>query len=272
MQNSHIRGWPLASTHTCPHQYMHVHTDTKIVRALGWVKWASWGCNDCGLSCVQEIQQQIFQQKHCMTVLENQIGCLTPELSELKRQYASVSDLFNTKKSALQDHFATFLNGECGVSWAFFLAILKYKYANSTVDPKADVNLASRQLAQTIFKRIINIAVNLLGKLLMPGISNIPSSLKSVVHGRWGCVVSVSEGVPVSMLPCQCLWISCVLRKVFVQKYTIWPSVLNWSSALSFRTWLGCAHCWGKQVSCLSCIWIPVWIHGTFFLFFYRAV
>ncbi|XP_059135375.1 nesprin-2 isoform X3 [Peromyscus eremicus] len=62
---------------------------------------------------LEEIQQQILQQKHSMTVLENQIGCLTPELSELKRQYASVSDLFNTKKSALQDHFSTFLNDQC---------------------------------------------------------------------------------------------------------------------------------------------------------------
>ncbi|KAL6049704.1 hypothetical protein STEG23_021217, partial [Scotinomys teguina] len=62
---------------------------------------------------LEEIQQQIFQQKHSMTVLENQIGCLTPELSELKRQYASVSDLFNTKKSALQDHFSTFLSDQC---------------------------------------------------------------------------------------------------------------------------------------------------------------
>ncbi|XP_041514598.1 nesprin-2-like [Microtus oregoni] len=60
---------------------------------------------------LEEIQQQILQQKHSMTVLENQIGCLTPELSELKRQYASVSDLFHTKKSALQDHFSTFLTG-----------------------------------------------------------------------------------------------------------------------------------------------------------------
>ncbi|XP_029396520.1 nesprin-2 isoform X4 [Mus pahari] len=62
---------------------------------------------------LEEIQQQIFQQKHSMTILENQIGCLTPELSELKRQYASVSNLFNTKKNALQDHFATFLNEQC---------------------------------------------------------------------------------------------------------------------------------------------------------------
>ncbi|XP_037066520.1 nesprin-2 isoform X2 [Peromyscus leucopus] len=62
---------------------------------------------------LEEIQQQILQQKHSMTVLENQIGCLTPELSELKRQYASVSGLFNTKKSALQDHFSTFLNDQC---------------------------------------------------------------------------------------------------------------------------------------------------------------
>lgn len=78
-----------------------------------------------GLFCVQEIQQQILQQKHSMTVLENQIGCLTPELSELKRQYASVSDLFHTKKSALQDHFSTFLTGECRGSQTLFLAILK---------------------------------------------------------------------------------------------------------------------------------------------------
>ncbi|XP_026635286.1 nesprin-2 isoform X2 [Microtus ochrogaster] len=62
---------------------------------------------------LEEIQQQILQQKHSMTVLENQIGCLTPELSELKRQYASVSDLFHTKKSALQDHFSTFLTDQC---------------------------------------------------------------------------------------------------------------------------------------------------------------
>ncbi|XP_028644870.1 nesprin-2-like [Grammomys surdaster] len=62
---------------------------------------------------LEEIQQQIFQQKHSMTILENQIGCLTPELSELKRQYASVSNLFNTKRNALQDHFATFLNEQC---------------------------------------------------------------------------------------------------------------------------------------------------------------
>lgn len=79
-----------------------------------------FGCNACGLFCVQEIQQQILQQKHSMAVLENQIGRLTPELSELKRQYASVSDLFNTKKSALLDHFSTFLNGECGVSRTLF--------------------------------------------------------------------------------------------------------------------------------------------------------
>ncbi|CAO2586640.1 Syne2, partial [Lemmus lemmus] len=62
---------------------------------------------------LEEIQQQILQQKHSMTILENQIGCLTPELSELKRQYASVSDLFHTKKSALQDHFSTFLTDQC---------------------------------------------------------------------------------------------------------------------------------------------------------------
>ncbi|XP_050009678.1 nesprin-2 isoform X8 [Alexandromys fortis] len=62
---------------------------------------------------LEEIQQQILQQKHSMTVLENQIGCLTPELSELKRQYASVNDLFHTKKSALQDHFSTFLTDQC---------------------------------------------------------------------------------------------------------------------------------------------------------------
>ncbi|XP_038193388.1 nesprin-2 isoform X4 [Arvicola amphibius] len=62
---------------------------------------------------LEEIQQQILQQKHSMTVLENQIGCLTPELSELKKQYASVSDLFHTKKSALQDHFTTFLTDQC---------------------------------------------------------------------------------------------------------------------------------------------------------------
>ncbi|KAM5338266.1 nesprin-2 isoform 2-T2 [Glossophaga mutica] len=62
---------------------------------------------------LEEIQQQILQQKHSMTLLENQIGCLTPELAELKKQYESVSDLFNTKKSALQDHFSKLLNDQC---------------------------------------------------------------------------------------------------------------------------------------------------------------
>lgn len=59
-----------------------------------------------------------------MILLENQIGCLTPELSELKKQYESVSDLFNTKKSVLQDHFSKLLNGECSAS-LLFLGILK---------------------------------------------------------------------------------------------------------------------------------------------------
>ncbi|XP_049467402.1 nesprin-2 isoform X6 [Panthera uncia] len=62
---------------------------------------------------LEEIQQQILQQKHSMMLLENQIGCLTPELSELKKQYESVSDLFNTKKSVLQDHFSKLLNDQC---------------------------------------------------------------------------------------------------------------------------------------------------------------
>ncbi|XP_036165466.1 nesprin-2 isoform X3 [Myotis myotis] len=62
---------------------------------------------------LEEIQQQILQQKQSMVSLENQIGCLTPELSELKKQYESVSDLFNTKKSVLQDHFSKLLNDQC---------------------------------------------------------------------------------------------------------------------------------------------------------------
>ncbi|XP_010601296.1 nesprin-2 isoform X1 [Fukomys damarensis] len=62
---------------------------------------------------LEEIQQQILQQKHSMIILENQIGCLTPELAELKKQYESVSNLFNTKKSVLQDHFSTLLSDQC---------------------------------------------------------------------------------------------------------------------------------------------------------------
>ncbi|XP_023373370.1 nesprin-2 isoform X2 [Otolemur garnettii] len=62
---------------------------------------------------LEEIQQQILQQKHSMILLENQIGCLTPELSELKKQYESVSALFNTKKSVLQDHFSKLLSDQC---------------------------------------------------------------------------------------------------------------------------------------------------------------
>ncbi|XP_068947829.1 nesprin-2 [Petaurus breviceps papuanus] len=62
---------------------------------------------------LEEIQQQILQQKHNMTLLENQIGCLTPELSELKKQYESINDLFSTKKRTLQDHFSNLLNDQC---------------------------------------------------------------------------------------------------------------------------------------------------------------
>ncbi|XP_053457239.1 nesprin-2 isoform X5 [Nycticebus coucang] len=62
---------------------------------------------------LEEIQQQILQQKHSMILLENQIGCQTPELSELQKQYESVSALFNTKKSVLQDHFSQLLSDQC---------------------------------------------------------------------------------------------------------------------------------------------------------------
>nr|XP_051682366.1 nesprin-2 isoform X7 [Oryctolagus cuniculus] len=62
---------------------------------------------------LEEIQQQILQQKHSMTVLETQVGCMTPELAELKKQYESVSDLFTAKKSVLQDHFSKLLNDQC---------------------------------------------------------------------------------------------------------------------------------------------------------------
>ncbi|XP_048217916.1 nesprin-2 isoform X2 [Perognathus longimembris pacificus] len=62
---------------------------------------------------LEEIQQQILQQKHSMTVLENHIGCHTPELYDLKKQYESVSDLFSAKKRVLQDHFCALLNDQC---------------------------------------------------------------------------------------------------------------------------------------------------------------
>ncbi|XP_072485533.1 nesprin-2 isoform X2 [Notamacropus eugenii] len=62
---------------------------------------------------LEEIQQQILQQKHNMTLLENQIGCLTPELSEMKKEYESINDLFSTKKRAWQDHFSNSLNDKC---------------------------------------------------------------------------------------------------------------------------------------------------------------
>ncbi|XP_074146434.1 nesprin-2 isoform X1 [Sminthopsis crassicaudata] len=62
---------------------------------------------------LEEIKQQILQQKLNMTLLENQIGCLTPELSELKKQYESINDLFSTKKRTLQDHFFNLLNDQC---------------------------------------------------------------------------------------------------------------------------------------------------------------
>lgn len=88
-----------------------------------------------------------------MILLENQIGCLTPELSELKKQYESVSDLFNTKKSVLQDHFSKLLNGECNISLILFLGLLKCEC--STMISKANLSLTWRWFAQTTFKEII---------------------------------------------------------------------------------------------------------------------
>ncbi|KYO18532.1 nesprin-2 isoform E [Alligator mississippiensis] len=62
---------------------------------------------------LEEIYQKILQQKHHVTLLEKETGCLTPEVAELKKQLKSITDLFNTKKQIFQDHFLGLLNYQC---------------------------------------------------------------------------------------------------------------------------------------------------------------
>nr|XP_056707200.1 nesprin-2 [Euleptes europaea] len=62
---------------------------------------------------LEELHQRILQQKHHVTLLQEKMGCLNPDVAELNKQLTSVIDLFNSKKQIFQDHFSTLLNYLC---------------------------------------------------------------------------------------------------------------------------------------------------------------
>lgn len=57
---------------------------------------------------LQEIHQKILQQKHHVTLLQEETDC--PDVDELNKQLKCVTDLFNKKKHVFQDHFIGVLN------------------------------------------------------------------------------------------------------------------------------------------------------------------
>ncbi|XP_042310386.1 nesprin-2 isoform X2 [Sceloporus undulatus] len=62
---------------------------------------------------LEDLHQKILQQKHHVESLQKRPGCFNPEVTELKEQLQSVTDLFNSKKQIFQDHFTTLLNYQC---------------------------------------------------------------------------------------------------------------------------------------------------------------
>ncbi|KAH0620304.1 hypothetical protein JD844_020517 [Phrynosoma platyrhinos] len=62
---------------------------------------------------LEDLHQKILQQKHHVESLQKRPGCFNPEVTELKEQLKSVTDLFNSKKQIFQDHFTTLLNYHC---------------------------------------------------------------------------------------------------------------------------------------------------------------
>uniref|UniRef100_A0A8B9SQ23 Spectrin repeat containing nuclear envelope protein 2 n=1 Tax=Anas platyrhynchos TaxID=8839 RepID=A0A8B9SQ23_ANAPL len=60
---------------------------------------------------LEEIHQKILQQKHHVTLLQEETDC--PDVDELNKQLKCVTDLFNKKKDVFQDHFIGVLNRQC---------------------------------------------------------------------------------------------------------------------------------------------------------------
>ncbi|XP_068803435.1 nesprin-2 [Struthio camelus] len=60
---------------------------------------------------LEEIHQKILQQKHYVTLLQEETDC--PDVDELNKQLKCVTDLFNKKKHVFQDHFIGVLNRQC---------------------------------------------------------------------------------------------------------------------------------------------------------------
>ncbi|NXK56413.1 SYNE2 protein, partial [Chauna torquata] len=60
---------------------------------------------------LEEIHQKILQQKHHVTLLQEETDC--PDVDELDKQLKCVTDLFNKKKHVFQDHFIGVLNRQC---------------------------------------------------------------------------------------------------------------------------------------------------------------
>uniref|UniRef100_A0A8C3K9B5 Spectrin repeat containing nuclear envelope protein 2 n=1 Tax=Calidris pygmaea TaxID=425635 RepID=A0A8C3K9B5_9CHAR len=60
---------------------------------------------------LEEIHQKILQQKHHVTLLQEETDC--PDVDELNKQLQCVTDLFNKKKHVFQDHFIGVLNRQC---------------------------------------------------------------------------------------------------------------------------------------------------------------
>ncbi|XP_021259548.1 nesprin-2 isoform X4 [Numida meleagris] len=60
---------------------------------------------------LEEIHQKILQQKHHVTLLQEETDC--PDVDELNKQLKCVTDLFNKKKHVFQDHFIDVLNRQC---------------------------------------------------------------------------------------------------------------------------------------------------------------
>ncbi|KAM7024204.1 nesprin-2 isoform 2-T2 [Acridotheres tristis] len=60
---------------------------------------------------LEEIHQKILQQEHLVALLQEETDC--PDVDELNKQLKCVTDLFNSKKHVLQDHFMGVLDRHC---------------------------------------------------------------------------------------------------------------------------------------------------------------
>ncbi|XP_005047765.1 PREDICTED: nesprin-2 [Ficedula albicollis] len=60
---------------------------------------------------LEEIHQKILQQEHLVALLQEETDC--PDVADLNKQLKCVTDLFNSKKHVLQDHFMGVLDRHC---------------------------------------------------------------------------------------------------------------------------------------------------------------